>query len=62
MSQIALELSRSIKENKWVSIEYDNKNEKKHTYFWIAIKDIHPVSRKMKVDMFNQELLFRGLT
>lgn len=55
MSQIALELSRSIKENKWVSIEYDNKNEKKHTYFWIAIKDIHPVSRKMKVDMFNQE-------
>lgn len=55
MSRIALELSRSIKENKWVSIEYDNKNEKKHTYFWIAIKDIDPTTKKMKVDMFNHE-------
>ena len=29
----ALEISRSIREGKWLSIEYDSKSEQRITYF-----------------------------
>lgn len=54
LSQVAVELSRSIKEGKWVSIHYHNL-EDEDTFFWIAIKDVLSDGRKLKVDMFNAE-------
>lgn len=52
----ALEISRSIREGKWLSIEYDSKSEQRITYFWARIMDVYvkPVT-KLKVQMFNSE-------
>lgn len=55
MNPVAAVISRSIKEGKWVYIEYDNKKEEKLTYFWISIRDIDPKSRKLFVLLFNSE-------
>lgn len=55
MHTVASAISRSIKEGKWLYIEYNNLNEKKITYFWIAVLDIDPIKRKMKVNLFNQD-------
>ena len=46
------EVSKAIKEGKWLEITYQNK-QNDTTQYWIAIKDIDPKSRKIKVDMFN---------
>lgn len=52
----ALEISRSIREGKWLSIEYDSKSEQRITYFWARVIDvlIKPVTR-LKIQMFNSE-------
>ena len=51
---IGEQLSKAIKEGKWLYISYLNK-EKKITFFWIAIKDIDFDTKKIKVSMFNDE-------
>lgn len=53
MGQIAVEISRSIKEGKWVYIEYHNQNDE-NTLFWAAVKDINPKTQILKIDMYNQ--------
>lgn len=52
----ALEISRSIREGKWLSIEYDSKSEQRITYFWARVMDVlvKPVTR-LRVQMFNSE-------
>lgn len=46
------QISKAIKEAKWLEISYQNKQDE-NTQYWIAIKDIDSKSRKLKVDMFN---------
>lgn len=55
MHVIAANIARSIKEGKWLHIEYYNQSEDRMKYFWISILDIDPVKRRFKVDMFNHE-------
>ncbi len=55
MKSVALELAKGLREGKWIQITYQSSAENKHTYFWIAIKDIDPVKQSMQVDMFNLE-------
>lgn len=52
MGDIALSLSKSIKEAKWLSIDYQNK-EGEITSYWCAIIDIDPSSRKLTINAFN---------
>ncbi|MFP4078142.1 MAG: AAA domain-containing protein, partial [Candidatus Izemoplasmataceae bacterium] len=54
MKSIGAELSKSIKEQLWIHLEYENRHGET-TYFWAAIKDIHPKSKKLVVDMFNSK-------
>jgi len=49
---IGIELSRSIKERKWLSIDYQNRQGEK-THYWIGIKDVSLGAKRLKVDMFN---------
>jgi len=46
------QVSKAIKEAKWLDISYQNKQDET-TQYWIAIKDIDPKTRKLTVDMFN---------
>ena len=46
------QISRAIKEAKWLDITYQNK-QNETTSYWIAIKDIDTKTRRFKVDMFN---------
>ena len=46
------QISKAIKEAKWLEISYQNK-QNETTQYWIAIKDIDPISKKLRVDMFN---------
>ena len=46
------QISKAIKEAKWLEITYQNK-QNETTQYWIAIKDIYPKSREFAVDMFN---------
>lgn len=62
MNPVASVISRSIKEGKWVYIEYDNRKEEKSTYFWISIKDIEPKPKRLNVLLFNQEKSLEVLT
>lgn len=55
MNAIALEITKGLKEGKWISVEYQNTTLGKNTFFWIAIKDIIPRRRMLVVDMFNFE-------
>lgn len=43
------ELFRAIHEKCWVYIEYHNKKEE-NTKYWIAVKDIDPISKTIKAD------------
>ena len=53
----ALEISRSIREGKWLSIEYDSKSEQRITYFWARVIDVFVKPNvRLKVQMFNSEL------
>ncbi|MDA3054944.1 MULTISPECIES: AAA domain-containing protein [unclassified Campylobacter] len=45
-------ISKSIKESKWLSIEYVNQYGKT-SYFWCAVLDIDVEYKKLKIDMFN---------
>lgn len=55
MNVIAANITRSIKEGKWLHIEYHNQSEDKLKYFWVSILDIDPSKRRFQVDMFNHE-------
>lgn len=46
------QISKAIKEAKWLDITYQNK-QNETTQYWIAIKDINPKSREFVVDIFN---------
>ncbi|MDY0277553.1 MAG: hypothetical protein RBQ97_05675, partial [Acholeplasma sp.] len=52
MGEIAASLSKAIKEGKWLSIDYQNK-EGDITSYWCAITDIDITSRKLTIDAFN---------
>ena len=52
MSHWILDVSRAIREGRWLSIVYKNKSSEQ-TKFWIAFKDIDPQSKKCVVDVFN---------
>lgn len=52
MKSINRELSNSIKESKWCSIEYQNKNDER-TNYWIYILDVNPKERTFHVQMYN---------
>ena len=45
-------LSKAIKEGKWLNISYVNQN-KENTFYWIAIKDIDFINKKLFVSIFN---------
>ena len=49
MNSICRDIFRSIHEGKWLSIEYENKDEQV-TKYWIGIKNINPVSKTLTVD------------
>ena len=46
------QISKAIKEAKWLEITYQNK-QNETTQYWIAIKDIDPKTKEFEVDMFN---------
>ena len=46
---ICREIFKAIHEGRWLSIEYQNK-ENKITKYWIGIRDINPFRRTMNVD------------
>jgi len=54
MNTWGMEISRAIKEGKWLAIQYEN-TQNETTKFWCAIKDINPINQKMTVDIFNLE-------
>lgn len=48
------ELYRAIHQGRWLDIKYENiKGD--ITYFWVAIKDIEPTTKKLTVDVYNLE-------
>lgn len=49
---ISNQISKAIKEAKWLEISYQNK-QNETTVYWIAIKDIDSKNKIFKVDMFN---------
>lgn len=59
MKSIGAELSKSIKEQCWVYLEYHNQ-QGGTTYFWAAVKAIKPKSKKIVVDMFNPKKYEEG--
>jgi len=52
MGDISQSISKAIKEAKWLSIDYQNKDGEKTSY-WCAIKDLYIDSRKLIVTAFN---------
>ncbi|OED58995.1 AAA domain-containing protein [Acholeplasma laidlawii] len=56
MEHIGKTLSRSIKESKWVAINYTNADDKK-TFFWCCIRDIDVDNKYLYIDAFNQTKL-----
>lgn len=49
MDTVSHDIFRAVYENKWLSIEYKNKQEE-ITKYWIGIKDIDPRNKIMKVE------------
>ena len=47
-------ISKAIKEAKWLSISYINKNDE-NTFYWVAIKDIDFTKKTLFVTMFNDK-------
>lgn len=56
MTGVCREIFKSIHEGKWLSIEYKNQSEE-ITKYWIAIKELFPQTRKLKVDGMHLGLL-----
>lgn len=52
MNEVFLSISKSIKEGKWLYINYVNANNDS-TFFWIAIKDIDIDKKELIVTAFN---------
>ncbi len=52
MNRIAKEISKGIKESKWIAIGYDGKASG-HTDYWIYVEDIDGLSHRLSVLMFN---------
>ena len=49
MNSVCREIFRAIHEGKWLSIEYRNKDSLV-TKYWIGIKDLDPVRKRLLVD------------
>lgn len=49
---IGTNISKAIKESKWLNIEYKH-SEEEVTYFWAAILDIDFDKKRFKVKLFN---------
>lgn len=54
MENIGTKISKAIKEGKWLSISYVNKNNE-NTFYWIAIQDINFELQSFSVTMFNEK-------
>lgn len=46
---VCRDIFKAVHEGKWLSIEYQNKNDN-ITKYWIGIKDINPIKRTLKVE------------
>ena len=46
---ICREIFKSIHEGRWLSIEYQNKNNQ-ITKYWIGIRNVNPIRRTLDVD------------
>ena len=53
---IGEQISKALKEGKWLDISYINKKGET-TYYWIAIKDIDFEKKSFNVLMFNDSKL-----
>ena len=53
MSKVGFEISKSIKESKWLYIHYENASNEK-TFYWCAVVDIE-LTMKLKVVIFNHD-------
>ena len=49
MNTVCRDIFRAIHENKWLSIEYKNKQEG-ITKYWIGIMDVNPMKRSLCVE------------
>lgn len=49
MNSVCRDIFRAIHENKWLSIEYKNKQEEV-TKYWIGIIDVNPVKKMLRVE------------
>ena len=49
MNTVCRDIFRAIHENKWLSIEYKNKQEG-ITKYWIGIVDVNPMKRSLCVE------------
>lgn len=56
MNSIYKDIFRGIHEGKWLSIEYDNKEDKR-TRYWIAVRDIIVKDRRLLVEGLHLELM-----
>ena len=56
MNSVSREIFRAIHEGKWLSIEYRNKGDKV-TKYWIGIKNIDPVNKRLLVDGLHLAML-----
>lgn len=56
MNSIYKDIFRAVHEGKWLSIEYDNKEEKR-TRYWIAVRDILIKDRRLLVEGLHLELM-----
>lgn len=56
MNSIYKDIFRAVHEGKWLSIEYENREEKR-TRYWIAVKDILIKDRRLLVEGLHLELM-----
>jgi superfamily I DNA and/or RNA helicase len=54
MAEFIHQISKSIKEGRWLNVEYKNANGE-ITHYWCSIKDIDNESKRFYVDIFNYE-------
>ena len=54
MKTISRDIFRAIHENKWLSIEYKNKQEE-ITKYWIGIIDVNPLTKTLLVEGLHLE-------
>ena len=49
MGSVARDIFKAIHEQKWLSVEYRNAQERV-THYWIGINSVNPQTRKLGVD------------